>query len=180
MDMLGFGVAWKVLQGVTPAQVVGVLVGLLALSRVLEPVLVSVLKRVFLRVLDDPSIRSLATKRYHQMMGTLQVHPAWKDQAGAVVTSEPVQARLKNMFAELLSDQSFADEVDAHAKLMAARLVADAELNEVIRGEVKDVMRDTELHKAARRGAMDAVPDSMMKNIVSKFIDPDRQTGADS
>ena len=36
-------------------------------------------------------------------------------------------------------------------------------------------MRDKELHKAARRGALDAVPESLAKKLVEKIVDPEEE-----
>lgn len=106
------------------------------------------------------------------MMISLQVLPGFDHEVAELVAGEVATSRLKQMFADLLTDERFLDAFHGSTSTLIKRLVQDDTLKDAFKEQFKESLQEPDLHRAGIRGALDAFPESFAKRVVQQYVAP--------
>jgi predicted transcriptional regulator len=149
-----------------------ILVLAFAAVRFLDWLLVGTAKRVVTKLLEDEELHERSSAAFHEMMISLQDDELFRDELATVVAGDVACKRLKKMFADMMTDERFLNSAEANTSRLISHLVKDEMLKDAVKEQISAALADTDLHRATIQGALDAIPDSVMKSLVAKYVAP--------
>mmetsp|Transcript_35216 Transcript_35216/g.77069 ORF Transcript_35216/g.77069 Transcript_35216/m.77069 type:complete len:240 (-) Transcript_35216:126-845(-) len=133
--------------------------------------LVLVLRTVVRDVVADSRVRGKTCAAFHGMMGRLVETEEFQSTSADVMMSPIVEGRLKAMFLEMLRERHLADNLEHMSERVLKGLSQNHELKQLIIEQMKDSLQDQELHRAAMKGVVDAMPSGPLRVILSRTLD---------
>jgi hypothetical protein len=136
--------------------------------RCIRAIVSRIAKGVMIDLLQDDKAMKLTSKRFAESMTAANREPAFRDSMVGVLWSSGCVRSIKTVFSELLVDDHF---VKGAASLIRS-LTAIDNLKDAVRGQIRETLKDQNIHRALFEGSIEALKPDWMHRMRNEKENP--------